>query len=278
MEFNVAGPVLVIITGYLALLFAGGNFRSEVNSILKSDYNLLFFSIFVGMLLVFVSELFIALIVNLAPGTHSFLLGVNGEKSENFLLTRSFFPFQSKAYDDAYVISVFMASIVLILCMRIFFSLAPVKRKTSKLLTERARKRGEYLICYLQDAIEKSRLVMLTLISGKVYIGYIAEPPITEIEEKDSDISFIPVYSGYRDSKTREVVSFKIRNETMYFRLEGKDILSELADEASAVYRVHIPLSQIESVGAALMKHIRPLVANDDEAEVPGGLEVNPGR
>ncbi len=128
-------------------------------------------------------------------------------------------------------------------------------------------------MCYLQDSMENYRLAMLTLSSGKVYIGYVAEPPITEIEEKDSDISFIPLLSGYRDAKTREVVSFKIRNKAIYLRLEDENVLPELEDESSdeegEIYRVHIPLSQIESAGAALMDHIRPLVVEDDEAEVP---------
>ncbi len=282
MDFNIAGPVLVIITGYLALLLAGKSFRSEVNSILRADYNLLFFSILVGISLVFVSELLIALFVHFGPGIHFGLFGATGENSANFPLTRSFFPFRSEEYDDAYVISVFVVSVALVILMRIFFNLSSIRRKTTKLLFGRAFRRGEYLICYLQDAIDNSRLVMLTLISGKVYVGCVAEPPITEIEEKDSDISFIPIYSGHRDSKTRKVVSFEIRNRAIYLQLEGLDVLPELEDESrdeeDEIYRVHIPLNQLESAGAALMKHIRPLVVEDDEPDASIMSEVNLGR
>ncbi len=275
MDFNIAGPILVIITGYLALLFAGANFRSEVNSILRSDYNLLFFSIFVGISLVFISELLIALLVHLGPGIHSGLFGAIGEKSANFPLTRSFFPFRSEEYDDAYIISVFMVSIALIFFMRIVFSLAPVRRKTEKLLLERARNRGEYLICYLQDSMEDPRLVMLTLVSGKVYVGCVAEPPITEIEEKDSDISFMPVLSGYRDAKTRKPVSFEIRNRAMYLQFEDIDVFPEFEGVSSeaegAIHRVHIPLSQIESASSVSLDHVRPLVVEDDESGASTG-------
>lgn len=152
MDFNAAWPVLVIVIGYLALLFAGGSFRSEVNSILKSDYNLLFFSIFVGISFMLASELIIMGLMLFCPGLYSSLSVMSEKISENFLTVRSFFPFKNEEHDglslknekhdDKYFVSVLIISFILMFVMWFVSKLSIVKNKTTNFLLRSAKRRG----------------------------------------------------------------------------------------------------------------------------------------
>ena len=71
-----------------------------------------------------------------------------------------------------------------------------------------AEKRGDFLEILLETAVRETRVVELSLVSGKVYIGHVVDSGIT-VAQQEPDISLIPVLSGYRDSNTRKLVITK---------------------------------------------------------------------
>ena len=51
----------------------------------------------------------------------------------------------------------------------------------------------------MQDCIDSSSLVELTLETGKSYVGLVLESGISTPSE--SDVSIVPIFSGYRDDE-----------------------------------------------------------------------------
>ena len=62
-----------------------------------------------------------------------------------------------------------------------------------------AKTNGDLIECVLQDAVERSRLVELTTEAGKCYVGRPFDSGLST--HADSDVSLIPLMSGYRDDK-----------------------------------------------------------------------------
>ena len=62
---------------------------------------------------------------------------------------------------------------------------------------------GDLVEGLLQDCMERDELVELTLHSGKCYVGFVQNSGIASMGE--SDVSIIPLASGYRVPKTKEL-------------------------------------------------------------------------
>ena len=197
MDFNAAWPVLVIVVGYLALLVLGSTFRFGVKDVLKSDYNVLFFSILVGLALVSISELIVSLFEILVPPVHGFLSHTSSYIVENLPTIRYFLPYENEQYNNTHFVSVLLVSVVLIVALRPFFN---TYKKRNRIIRKHAERRGEHIACFLQDALESKMLIQLSLLNGRVYVGQIVNTPITDIEEKDADVSLQVVLSGHRHS------------------------------------------------------------------------------
>ena len=70
----------------------------------------------------------------------------------------------------------------------------------------------------IREAIEKKRLIELTMQNGKVYIGY-----VTIAGDLDNEcVNLIPYANGYRDEKTKTLVIENDYLETVAL-LEGVD-------------------------------------------------------
>lgn len=244
MDFNAAWPVLVIVTGYLALLVLGSTFRFEIKDVLKSDYNVLFFSILVGLSLVSVSELVVSLFEILAPPVHGFLSYTSSYIVANLPTIRYFLPYENEQYDNTHFVSVLLVSVVLVVIARPFFN---TRKKRVKIIRKHAERSGEHIACFLDDAFGSDRLIQLSLLNGRVYIGQIVNTPITDIEEKDADVSLQVVLSGYRNPETRDIVSLKWQFDQNY----------------DTPYQVHIPLGQVESAGSVSLDDVNPVIRSD---------------
>ena len=93
-------------------------------------------------------------------------------------------------------------------CTNIFFN----RSKSAKLVSQQSGDLIEYL---LQEALDNTTLVELSMANGKFYVGYPVDSGITTFHE--SDISIIPTMSGYRDETTKE-----FRSTTFYRSLLEK--------------------------------------------------------
>ena len=57
--------------------------------------------------------------------------------------------------------------------------------------------RGNLIECLMQESIDTGSFVELTLETGKSYVGLVVDSGIATA--KESDVSILPVFSGYRD-------------------------------------------------------------------------------
>lgn len=81
-----------------------------------------------------------------------------------------------------------------------------INRFSSK---ERAAKKaaianGNLIELVIQQGMDAAILIELSLRGGKSYVGFAAESGITA-PNRESDVAIIPLASGYRDEKTREL-------------------------------------------------------------------------
>ncbi len=66
-----------------------------------------------------------------------------------------------------------------------------------------AKHSGDCIELLLQDSIAKPRLVEVSMRSGKSYMGFVNDSSIGIPDE--ADVTLVPVWSGYRDVKTKEL-------------------------------------------------------------------------
>ena len=66
-----------------------------------------------------------------------------------------------------------------------------------------ARASGDIIECILQRAVEEVRMVELAMENGKCYVGFPLDSGITT--SGDSDVSVLPIMSGYRDKDTKDL-------------------------------------------------------------------------
>ena len=102
-----------------------------------------------------------------------------------------------------------------------------------------ARQSGDLIELLIVESIEEQRLIELSLKNGKSYIGFALESGITSQDE--SDISLIPMVSGYRNRNTQE-----LEITTNYAPVVQKS-LKETLDLAYEDFRVVIPMPEIVS-------------------------------
>ena len=99
---------------------------------------------------------------------------------------------------------------------------------------------GEMIERALEEAATGPYLVEVSLKSRKVYVGVPLHSGIGNAS--DSDIELVPVYSGYRDEMTLELV-LTLDYRQVITKLVESDTPLELND-----FRVIFPVSEISSV------------------------------
>ena len=187
---------------------------TRYRAVRDSGYHILFRSAFAGLVLFVAAE---ALLI----------------------LLRWCFPcFQSKwesvspvDYSDTAVLSVILGFFLPLAGNLIYNS----RRAAQKL----AREVGDLIELLIAESIEDQKLVEISLRSGKSYIGLAIESGIGQYGE--TDVSLIPVASGYRDRDTQE-----LRITTNY-----APVIQQALRQSSTIavedFQIVIPISEIVS-------------------------------
>jgi hypothetical protein len=108
---------------------------------------------------------------------------------------------------------------------------------------EVVKSQGGALEQFLDTAMQRKKHVMLTLKSGKVYVGRIVSA--FEPGQRDQTILVFPTLSGYRDNLKHEV-SFTTNYDTVY-----ASIRAEYADSYALLlkqFRIVVPISEILAI------------------------------
>ena len=103
---------------------------------------------------------------------------------------------------------------------------------------------GDFIELLINEAIENWMHVELSLKNGKSYIGFPYESGITSLGE--SDVSLIPIVSGYRSDDTKEL-TITTNYAPAISSLVDKDGSAEGTKQVFEYFRIVIPLSEIVS-------------------------------
>ena len=98
-------------------------------------------------------------------------------------------------FSDTVVLGILIGVLVWLVCNRVYS-----KDKAAKSM---AMNDGDLIELLIRESMESLDLIELSLKTGKSYIGFAVESGIAKSGE--SDISLIPVASGYRDKGTQEL-------------------------------------------------------------------------
>ena len=64
---------------------------------------------------------------------------------------------------------------------------------------------NDWIGLVLYYSFEEQQMVMISLKNNKVYIGWACQYKVSKYNQPDSDIAFLPVYSGYRTKEEQEL-------------------------------------------------------------------------
>lgn len=95
-------------------------------------------------------------------------------------------------------------------------------------------------------ATKASKQVLLTMESGKVYVGWIVRMP-PDPRSENAYVRILPTMSGYRDEKHR--IQFTTMYDEMYEKMLSDDQISAAEEEELKDFLKSIPLSKIQSAG-----------------------------
>ena len=129
-------------------------------------------------------------------------------------------------------------------CLFASLSWRPLARRAAKWVS---RISGDLIEHVLQEGMDRGFFVELTMENGKSYIGFPVESGVATSD--DSDISVIPILSGYRNDKTREL------QITTSYRHALDRVRQGLVDLQPSDFQVIVPKGRIMSA-----KRFDPLV------------------
>ncbi len=103
--------------------------------------------------------------------------------------------------------------------------------------------------------------ILVTLSSGKVYVGFAVRLPNPELER--TDIRLLPLLSGYRESET-QAIHFTINYDRVLSQLEHPDLNHLRPGD----FEVVIPVSQISASHLFDVEAYEYFREHDEEIEV----------
>ena len=121
---------------------------------------------------------------------------------------------------------------LLALCVNLFYSESAGLKRTID-------DAGNTMELLFVESMASDSTVALSLINGKVYVGWILNANVAEPERKFVDL--LPLASGYRATETHEV-SFTTNYAAVWAMLPDNEAVSSHED-----YRVVVPVSEIRS-------------------------------
>jgi hypothetical protein len=119
------------------------------------------------------------------------------------------------------------------------------RRLSSEIEVDRSiREKGDPLEVLLKDAMRDARPVLLTIKSGKVYVGQVIANfnPAHDVQS----VKLLPIFSGYRDPKNQEVT---FTTDYTGLLTEIHDHSPEVTDQDRLDLGTVIPFNEIRSVG-----------------------------
>ena len=105
--------------------------------------------------------------------------------------------------------------------------------------------RGNLIESLMQESVESNSFVELTLETGKSYVGLVVDIGIAAPSE--SDVSIIPIFSGYRDAKKHELYFTTSYRRAVLMALEHEDPNRDAAIALRGRFELVLSKSQIVS-------------------------------
>ena len=144
----------------------------------SSGYHLLFRSALVGIILAFIAHAIASLVNLFVPQIRSIM-----------------YDYVAVNYIDTAAFSIVLAFASPPL-LNMFYDQKRAVRKAAETY-------GDLIELLITDSIERRKMVEISLRTGKAYIGYALHTSITR--PGDSDVTLVPMASGYRSEETREL-------------------------------------------------------------------------
>jgi hypothetical protein len=220
MPFNLL--LLPLLGGYI---FALKYYRTRYSALRSENHRLLFLAAQYGLL----------------------FLGISAGVRGLWILLRYFIPALTVVNNIWHVLFPFDFSGTAILALLIgatswkYFN----RKLSSEEEVDRSiREKGDPLELLLKDAMRDTRPVLLTIKSGKVYVGSITANfnPAYDVQS----IKIMPILSGYRDSKD-QTVTFTTDYFTLLTQIHEQD--PDVSEKDKLDLGTVIPVDEIRSVG-----------------------------
>ena len=231
---NLGLLLLPVLGGYLFLTRA---YVTRYDTIRDSGYHLFFRSAAAGFGLICASHLLLFFLDECFPP-----------------IRESWKPHLPSEYDDTAILSLALG-FVLPFLLNLFHDRKEEAERT-------ARKRGSFIELLIADSHTHGKLVELSLRSGKSYIGFASGFSIEGgvIRRDESDVTLIPIASGYRDNDTK-----KLNITTDYAPVIQKWLKETEPSSSGKDFEIVFPFSEIVSARIFLPEAL-PLFRQTDSS------------
>ncbi len=198
---------------------------TRYGAVRESGYHIFFRSAIVGVVLFGIAHLVVAF------GLHHYVP----------VFATTWKSYVSVPFSDTAVFSLVLGFVLPILGNRLY--LLPIVGKrfydAERAARRAAEKSGDLVELLIAESIEEAKLVEISLRSGKSYIGFAL---VSGIERSgESDVTLIPMASGYRNNETREL------EITTNYAPVIRESIQESSDIVYEDFRIVIPRSEIVS-------------------------------
>jgi hypothetical protein len=218
MPYNLL--LLPLLGGYI---YVRSCFRTRYNALRSEDYRLLFLAAQYG--------LYFLIAAALMRGAFNLLTQAIPSLSYIDRIWHAIFPFD---YSGVAFLAFFLGSTLWKLVNRRYDNDAEVGKAIAE--------KGDPLEMLLQKAMDETKSVLITMKSGKVYVGNVAVTFNPAYDVKS--VMIMPIHSGYRDN-IDQTVTFNIDYTKVYDMIRnGDEEALRLAEDIGTV----IPLEEIRSV------------------------------
>lgn len=134
-----------------------------------------------------------------------------------------------------------------------------------------AAESGDFIKLLIASSIDQNQAIEFSLRSGKSYIGLALESGIESVG--DSDVSLVPIWSGYRDKATQELII------TTEYASVIRESLAGNPPIAFQDFQVVIPMSEIVSARTFIPEaYERFRAAAGEPPHGAGGAETGAGK
>ena len=153
-------------------------------------------------------------------------------------LFRSFIPLPLSHFELAAILSVILGFVTPFGLNRIFTQEAAEKRAL--------REHGDLMERLIAEAIDRRKLIEVTMKSRKSYIGFALANKIARWP--DSHLSLLPVSSGFREQETLRLVITTNYAHAIQEHINSRETARDEVKDFVSEFRVVVPMTEIVSV------------------------------